>query len=46
MSRGVLPTVVCDLETSRMRRPWPAGVRRATGGWGGGGGEIILVGSR
>jgi len=26
-SRGVLPTVmrvVCDLETSRMRRPWPA----------------------
>jgi hypothetical protein len=27
-SRGVLPTVVrlvCDLETSGMRRPWPTG---------------------
>ena len=29
--------VVCDLETSRMRRPWPALGRSATG-WGGGGG--------
>jgi len=24
--------VVCDLETSRMRRPWPALGRSATGG--------------
>jgi len=24
LSRGVLPTVVCCLETSRMRMPWPA----------------------
>jgi len=29
--------VVCDLETSRMRRPWPALGRSATGGRGGGG---------
>jgi len=33
--RGDLPTVmrrcVCDLETSRMRRPWPALGRSATG---------------
>jgi len=28
--------VVCDLETSRMRRPWPALGRSATGGRGGG----------
>ena len=29
-SRGVLPAVVCDLETSWMRRPWPALDRSAT----------------
>ena len=28
--------VVCDLETSRGRRPWPELGRRATGGGGGG----------
>ena len=31
--------VVCDLETSRMRRPWPALGRSATGGRGGGGND-------
>ena len=29
--------VVCDLESSRMRRSWPALGRSATGGWGWGG---------
>jgi len=28
-------TVIGDLETSRMRRPWPALGHSATGGWGG-----------
>ena len=30
-SYRVLCVVVCDLETSRMRRPWPALGRSATG---------------
>jgi len=31
--------VVCDLETSRMRRPWPAPGRSDTGG-----GTYIIIG--
>jgi hypothetical protein len=35
--------LVCDLETSRMRRPWPQLGRSATGGGGGGGTRIINI---